>query len=198
MTNQLIYHMKDDRWVYLWDCVWQAPPCLRKVYALSSDYSSCEDLFRTKLNVGNSTIDHVITEILDMGATSFSDPASTVFRRKTLIFAINDLLRLNIKSPIDRLSGKDFIPKKLSLSTSLPFLYVADQGRLWRNFYGRLDLIDFSPDEIKLLAPLLSAIGLCNSLLSKVVKETQSLNGTPTQDLERTNQFRTRIGYIHR
>lgn len=196
--------MKDKRWIFLKDCVWEAPACLTKVYALATEYSDCKSLFCTRLKLQNAKIDDVVTELLSL-------PTSGCFNKhKELLLVLNDYLDKGSPSdPILKLKDKDVIPVTKSLRVkertnaclmnyNKDMWYFADRVSLQESFKGKLYLIDFTVAEVRRLSPLIKAINLEDYLLSKAVVETTEFCGDPIYDQDRTMDLRNRAKYFTR
>jgi len=190
--------------MFLKDCVWEAPVCLTKVYALATEYSDCKSLFRTRLKLQNAKIDDVVTELLSL-------PTSRCFNKhKELLLVLNDYLHKDSPSTsIQKLKGKDVIPVTKShriedrtnsclMNYDKDLWYLADRVSLQESFKGKLHLIDFTVSEVRKLSPLIKAMDLEEYLLSEAVVETTEFCGNPIYDQDGTMDLRNRAKYFTR
>lgn len=190
--------------MFLKDCVWEAPACLTKVYALATEYSDCKSLFCTRLKLQNAKIDDVVTEILSL-------PTSGCFNKhKELLLVLNDYLDNGSPSAaIRKLKGKDVIPVTKShrieeqtnaclMNYDKDLWYFADRVSLQESFEGKLYLIDFTVAEVRRLLPLIKAMNLESYLLSRAVMETTEFCGDPIYDQDGTMDLRNRAKYFTR
>lgn len=190
--------------MFLKDCVWEAPACLTKVYALATEYTDCKSLFCTRLKLHNAKIDNVVTELLSL-------PNSGCFNKhKELLMVLNDYLDNGSPSTaILNLKGKDVIPviepyqmgeraKTRLMNYNRDLWYFADRVSLQESFKGKLYLIDFTVFEVRRLSPLIKAMGLECFLLSNAVVETTEFCGDPIYDPDGTIDLRSRAKYFTR
>jgi hypothetical protein len=198
-----VFHGKENRWVFLRNCVWKAPALLTNVYAVSSDYHGCKPLFNKCLGLGNATIDHVVEEIIGL-------PAAGSTRCKELILLLNEYLAAGSPpSAINRLKGRRFIPiTDTSSSNDFQVVvlrnydediwYLPDRPSLYNSFDGKVPLLDFSIQEVRKLAPLIDAMGIRDRRLSKAVKETMESSGDSIFDSDKTRELQRRSQYFVR
>jgi hypothetical protein len=196
--------VKEKRWMFLKDCVWEAPVCLTKVYALATEYSDCKSLFCTRLKLPNAKIDNVVTELLSL-------PTSGCFNKhKELLMVLNEYLDNGSPSTaILRLKDKDVIPviepyqigeraNTCLVNYNRHLWYFADRVSLQESFKGKLHLIDFTVAEVRRLSPLIKAMDLESFLLSKAVVETTEFCWDPIYDPDGTMDLRSRAKYFTR
>jgi hypothetical protein len=189
---RLIYLQKLRRWVYLSECVWNAPPQLNSIHELSSEYPFCSSLFQTCLLLGNATLDHVIKELQSV-------TTSTSFHAlKELLLLVNKYLKPDgPPSCLSSLKGKKIIPvtkpggeDRMAYGTQV--FYLADRQSLWDRFNGKIPLIAFDVGTVRKLSPLISAMKLSKWSLSAAVKQNLEIVRPKIKDKERNNNLRER------
>jgi len=194
--HRLVYLQKLKRWVYLSECVWDAPQQLNSVYKLSSEYPLCSSLFRTCLLLGNATLDHVIKQLQSV-------TTSTSFHAlQELLLLLNKYLKP--EGPpgcLSELKGKKIIPvtkpggeDRMDYDTQV--FYLADRQSLWDRFNGKIPLIAFDVNTVRRLSPLIKAMNLSAYLLSEAVNQNLEMVGLPIKDKERTDDLRQRARYF--
>ncbi|KAH6668745.1 hypothetical protein B0J14DRAFT_518033 [Halenospora varia] len=195
---RLVYLQKLKRWVYLSECVWNAPQQLNSVHRLSSEYPLCSSLFRTCLLLGNATLDHVIKELQSV-------TTSTSFHAlQELLLLLNKYLKPDgPPGCLSKLEGKKIIPvtkpggeDRMDYDTQV--FYLADRQSLWDRFNGKISLIAFDVNTVRKLTPLINAMKLSEWLLSAAVEQNLEMVGPKIEDKERTDDLRERARYFVR
>jgi hypothetical protein len=193
---RLVYLQKLERWVYLSECVWDAPPQLTSVYKLSSEYPLCSSLFQTCLLLGNATLDHVIKELQSV-------TSSTPFHAlQELLLLLNK--HLEPDGPpgcLSELEGKKIIPvtkpsgeDRMDYNTQI--FYLADRQSLRDRFNGKIPLLAFDVKTVRKLSPLINAMKLSERLLSATVEQNLEMVGLKIEDKKRTDDLRRRARYF--
>lgn len=76
--------------------------------------------------------------------------------------------------------------------------YLADRQNLWDCFNGKLPMINFNVRTVRKLKPLIDAMGLESSLLSKSDERTAATVGVKIFDDDKTSELRHRVQYFSR
>ncbi|KFZ20533.1 hypothetical protein V501_00065 [Pseudogymnoascus sp. VKM F-4519 (FW-2642)] len=192
----LVYSQKFKRWVYLSDCVWKGPQELNIVYKLSSEYPRYSAFFRTSLNLGNATLDHIIKQL----QTVTSDTSFDTLRQ--LLLLLNGYL--THETPLSRISelkGKKIIPVttpsgEVHMDYGKNVWYLADKTSLWERFKGKIPLIAFDVRTVRTLKPLINAMGVSSRFLSEAVNQKLEIVGIKIKDEKRTTDLRERAKYF--
>ena len=76
--------------------------------------------------------------------------------------------------------------------------YIADTSILQQAFVDKVRLMHFTIAEVKLLTPLINAMGLKEKLISRAVEQRMEKIGNPVIDESKTLEIKSRASYLFR
>lgn len=193
------------QWFKPSQCLWSSPTSIRNKINLSSIYDSkLEKFFVETLGVRRLDANLVYQELLELSAGE-----ATVDQVKDLIFTLNSQIETEENDSVE-FSRLPILPVRdfggnVSLDANGTGFAIVDRKKLHDIFRGRVKLLDFSLEEVCQLRPFIRWAGIEGRYLSRLVKETSTLNSTdkrpisdPYQDLKKKAYGLLRIAYHFR
>jgi hypothetical protein len=126
----------------------------------------------------------------------------SIYDVKSLIWQINSFGPSG--QTLDKLFGFDILPVRkadgtLKLLSKSHRFSIIDRQHLGDAFKGKLDFLDFSLKEVRILLPFLSCMGLETRYLSEIVVEKSSFRGVILEpSAEKTKHLRRRAHALSR
>ncbi|KAL8772821.1 MAG: hypothetical protein Q9209_002166 [Squamulea sp. 1 TL-2023] len=198
------------KWLSPDECFWTDLSCLRFNSGLSTQYGDCEQLFRKMLTISDvATTEHITTDL-----ASFASSGNLEFivnNVKPILFRLSVLLQRakedcrsswqpNTYATKEKVKTLKIWPiiksqaNNLEVVSSQEFssdksLFVPDRPDLYELFRGRVPLLDFRPDEVSKIQPLIEWFPGAR-LLSQEVQKKLSYSAKQTLLQMMTSDYR--------
>jgi hypothetical protein len=185
LTHSLIFNGHDGGgWLTVSQCLWSSPTKFGSRAVLSDNYEEFEDFFVDFLGVQTLSAKIVYDELLNQTRLTTSvGLAHLKSQLKTLSSFIGER---DIDPTIQPLSllgeGVRIFPVRPLGSAAVKLVayptgfVIVDRVRLGSYFADKVDVLDFSLDEIRDLSPLFGWLGIESRLLSRLVKEISTVD----------------------
>ena len=191
----LVYVPKEKAWFPPSRCVWvESDVNIPGKVSIANAYPSLEKFFTAALNISKPTVEMYIDSIKAeaKGEASVARIKSTMKLICSLDVEDRDLSSLLDAKvlPIKLANGVRVFASASTKGEGVNFVIL--ENIIHRDaFEGRIDILDFSLEEIRNTRPLLLAMGLQERFSSQLVGETTDVNGG-SQDRGMTKTFRNK------
>lgn len=187
-------------WYRSVDCLWSARLGIHNKPDIGTQYASLEKLFVNHVGVKKVKLNMLLKELERL--TEVPKTQSTIASVKELINRINNM---NLdKKRLSSIQNASILPvrrkdgKVIFLSPGDDFV-INDRQKLANAFQGKVAMLDFNLEDVRILEPFLIALDLGERYLSSIVKQTSSLNsGAGSPDHELTHSLRQKAHALHR
>lgn len=203
-ARPLIFVVRSKRgeWTHMTDCIWEAPPCLRKIVPLAPIYDNQAHLFQGILGIKNATAAYIIKEL-----ATLHNLTTEVELIKDMLSALSEKLKLpKERYKIEELDGLKIFPV-ISLSGAVMLVsnrdkrwFIPDGPSLKKAFLNRVLLLDFTQTGQEMLQPLLDKMFVADRKLSQRAMVREYVNGKEAAVLDEhhTATYRERSHYLLR
>jgi hypothetical protein len=194
--DALIYDMLGQKWTAPSACLWSKEAQVPGKSTISGQYEGLKDLFVGTLKIKIPDLRLLGEELKRVAQSSptINDIKSLIWQINTFDPAIEDLdkLRGSRIFPVRKANGK------IELRTRLARFSIIDR-QIWADaFEGKLDYLDFTLKEVRILEPFLSGMEI-GGYLSEVVIEKSSFQGIlPEPSAKRTRDLQRRAYALSR
>jgi hypothetical protein len=194
--DALIYDMLGQKWTAPSACLWLKEAQVPGKSTISGQYEGLKDLFVGTLKIKIPDLRLLVEELKRVAQSSptINDIKSLIWQINTFDPAIEDLdkLRGSRIFPVRKANGK------IELRTRLARFSIIDR-QIWADaFEGKLDYLDFTLKEVRILEPFLSGMEI-GGYLSEVVIEKSSFQGIlPEPSAKRTRDLQRRAYALSR
>ncbi|RDL30730.1 Uncharacterized protein BP5553_10075 [Venustampulla echinocandica] len=194
--DALIYDMLSQNWTAPSACLWSKDAQVPGKSTISGQYEDLKDLFVGVLKIKIPNLRLLIKELkrVAQSSPSINDIKSLIWQINTFDPIIKDLedVRWSEIFPVRKANGN------LELQTWMAGFSIIDRQPWADAFEDKVDFLDFSLKEVRILEPFLSSMeGM--GYLSKHVKEKSSFQGIlPEPSTKRTRQLRRRAYALSR
>ena len=192
----MIYIPSASSWVSPSQCLWDSPVPIDGKSIIHQSYpEELKPFFLERLQISPASLTTLVEELLSLATRH-----TTVHRVKQLIRAINEMK----PSPNDLniLSTCNFLPvrvpqppgeaRRIEFRACQSDFAIIDRIKLEEIFEGRVELLDFTLEEILQLEPFLTSLGLRNKYLSLLCREETDYQGESLLDNRLTADFNDR------
>ncbi|KAL8711523.1 MAG: hypothetical protein Q9225_007104 [Loekoesia sp. 1 TL-2023] len=205
------------RWFKSDECFWSELSCLRFNSGLSGYYTDCEKFFRNTLGISDvATIQQIVVDLENLAGTNdlkfirenvkpITFRLSTLMRRakedrfESHIITLREnatLKELKIY-PVVGAGGKTSKVVSGQKFTSDSLLFVPDRPDLYELFRDKVQLLDFSPNDVHEIWPLIESFPSAR-LLSTEVRKSLSYRGERNLQQAMTEDYRQKHDCILR
>lgn len=182
--DKLVYYPGSKTWHAPSSCIWAPVKVqLPGKISLATAYTKQRRFFEDVLKIPKPSVQMHIAALQDRARTHPIKAAILQEMQNICAFSPStDLLRDKLADckcfPIQRPSGK------IDWMASTEEFAIADRKEYASIFIDKIDILDFSLDEVHAVRSILSALGLERRFMSKVVREeTNVKDGTPLASL---------------
>ena len=174
--EELIYVSQRKQWYSPSSCLWTHDTRISDKAAIAAQYPDLEDFFVRCLEVEEPDINTYVKELENLVADNSNPSIDTV---KGLIERINsmgprpgslkDLQTLYIL-PVKAVNGH------IRLQKTTDVFSIIDRRELEELFSSQVPVLNYTQEEAHELKPFISAMGLDNRCMSRIVRETSDAN----------------------
>ncbi|KAI5276433.1 hypothetical protein E4T47_00597 [Aureobasidium subglaciale] len=197
--HPLIFLPDTGSWVHLRTCVWEAPPCLRRVCPIAHIYGPVQSLFKNILNLQDAGIGDFVNELV-----SHDNNISSIVHIKELLLELSSRISPRLTYDLKALDNCKIFPvvdmqkQRVLMSGNDPRWFIPDGRNLTMSFSGIIPLLDFTLAEQKKLEPLLDKMGIWARHLSEKVNKEEVVEGREQAvlDVTHTRQFQVKAHYL--
>jgi hypothetical protein len=186
--DQLIYDSKSNSWFKSTDCIWAEERIrLPKMFSMAEQYREHKDFFLKTIKVEEPRLDMHIVALKQKAAQAFKT-------RDEIHQIIVNICQFNPSSreleqladcacfPVVSSSGSE------SWTCSTGVFAISDRAEYWRLFKGKIDLLNFTLEEVHAIEVFLRAMGQRSKYMSQSVEfRTKATGGV--KDDKRTATF---------
>ena len=193
--EKLVFVVPQQKWYSPSQCLWTKSSQISGKFAIREQYETLERFFLDVLGVAKPDIGMLVGEL-----KSIIIHQPNIDKVKELIWGINamgprtenfDEIRQLGVLPIQLQNGK------VELRSVTTDFALVDRANYASDFKGQISLLDFSLGQVHRLKPFLTAFGLDDRLLSKLVQETSNVEGRSFAT-RLTNEFRQKASAFFR
>jgi hypothetical protein len=196
------------RWLYLGDCVWFGPECLRSKRRLAPYYQKSECFFRNILGIQDATSEMVLCELLSVTEKFQSDSSSntlTTDSTRSMMEYLTALKRSYASAEdIERLQIARVWPCRLTKDArctwvrSTDVFFIPDHARFVEQLDHKIPMLMLTISEVNQLMPLIIRLGMGTKLLSRSVETTTGAKDDSMLDKGLTDDLRKRSSFLLR
>ncbi|KAK4235362.1 hypothetical protein C8A03DRAFT_36794 [Achaetomium macrosporum] len=161
-------------WYKTSECLWSSTTTIRGKVTLNDEYEELRDFFVDRLGVRTLTLQMVFDELLR------TTPGTPVDEVKHTLWSFNALLQIEPDRPSPkRLLRARIFPVRCGddapvlKSTRTDFALI-DREHLAEKFWGKINVLDFTLEQVRQLQPFIEWAGLQPRYLSAAVKQITS------------------------
>ena len=166
------------KWLTLSKCLWSSPVKIPSKVAVNVYYPPLEDFFVRTLGLGFLSMEMVYDKLLEI---EFRGPPFAELKYGLRLLGSFLETRRSLPSPLPLLKREIFPVRYPDGSTALVSaetdFAIVDRGVLAERFAGHVRLLDFALEEVAVLKPLLSWLGLEQRYLSARVIDRTFVSG---------------------
>jgi len=196
--HPLIFLPENSTWVHIQTCVWEAPPCLRRVCPIAHVYGPVQPFFKNILNLHDAGIGDFVTELI-----AYDNVNSSVTLIKELLLELGSRINPRLTYDLKALDNCRIFPvikaqKQQALMSGNETWFIPDGRNLHEAFSGIVPLLSFTLGEQKRLEPLLDKLGIWDKHLSGKVTKQEVVDGKDqaTKDNTYTRKFQVKAHYL--
>ena len=196
--HPLIFLPENSTWVHIQTCVWEAPPCLRRVCPIAHVYGPVQPFFKNILNLHDAGIGDFVTELI-----AYDNVNSSVTLIKELLLELGSRINPRLTYDLKALDNCRIFPvikaqKQQALMSGNETWFIPDGRNLHEAFSGIVPLLSFTLGEQKRLEPLLDKLGIWDKHLSGKVTKQEVVDGREqaTKDTTYTRKFQVKAHYL--
>jgi hypothetical protein len=174
-VSLLIYVLPQKKWYSTSSCLWAEATRIAQTVAIATQYAKLQDFFQ-ELGV---KVPNIATFVQELKALAHGERA-TIGEVKHLMFEINrrepkegvleELKSLNIL-PVKRANGT------VALRNTGYNFSIVDRREYGDAFEGKAPILHFTMEEVHEMQPFLSALGLQDRYMSRIVEEKSMVEG---------------------
>jgi len=174
----LIFLPESAQWVHLQSCVWEAPPCLRRIRPIAHIYGPAQSFFKNILSLQDAGIGDFVNELL-----AHENNTPSVVQIKELLLELSSRINPRLTYDLKALENSRIFPVKntqrqlVLVPGSDPKWFIPDGKNLSVSFSGMVHLLDFGLGDQKRLEPLLEKMGIWGQHLSHLVTKREVVEG---------------------
>ncbi|OBW65625.1 MAG: hypothetical protein AUREO_043040 [Aureobasidium pullulans] len=195
----LIFLPESAQWVHLQSCVWEAPPCLRRIRPIAHIYGPAQSFFKNILSLQDAGIGDFVNELL-----AHENNTPSVVQIKELLLELSSRINPRLTYDLKALENSRIFPVKntqkqlVLVPGSDPKWFIPDGKNLSVSFSGMVHLLDFGLGDQKRLEPLLEKMGIWGKHLSHLVTKREVVEGMAqaTKDVSHTRRFQVKAHYL--
>lgn len=191
----MIYIPSTSSWVSPSECLWDSPvPIDGKSLILQSYPEELKSFFLERLQISPASLSTLVEELFALATRQPS-----VHRIKQLIWAING--KRPMQNDLNILSTCSFLPvrvpqpgsaHRIEFRACLDDFAIIDRIKLAEIFESRVEMLDFSLEEILQLEPFLGSLCLGSKYMSLLCREETDCQGESFLDNRLTADFNCR------
>jgi hypothetical protein len=197
--HPLIFLPESSKWIFLQTCVWEAPPCLRKVRPIAHIYAAVQPFFKNILNLHDAGIGDFINELI-----THDNVISSIVMIKELLLELSSRVNLRQTYDFKALENCRIFPvtnaqeRQALVTGNDPSWFIPDGRNLNVSFDGIIPLLSFTLGDQKRLEPLLDRMGIWGKCLSEKVTKQEVVEGKDqaTKDAAHTRKFQAKAHYL--
>ncbi|KAL2132354.1 hypothetical protein VTI74DRAFT_3925 [Chaetomium olivicolor] len=161
-------------WYKTSECLWSSTTEIRGRVTLNDDYEDLKDFFVDRLGVSTLTLQMVFDELLR------TTPRTPVREVKHMLWAFNSLLQTEpVRPPSKRLLKARIFPVRCGdeapvLESTRTDFALIDREHLAEKFRGKINVLDFTLEQVRQLQPFIEWAGLQPRYLSVAIKQITS------------------------
>jgi hypothetical protein len=197
--HPLIYLPESSKWVHLQTCVWDAPPCLRKVRPIAYIYAPVQPFFKNILSLHDAGIGDFINELI-----AHDNVISSITLIKELLLELSSRINPRLTYDFKALDNCKIFPvtntqkQQALVAGNDPNWFIPDGRNLNVSFDGIISLLNFTLGDQKRLEPLLDKMSIWGKHLSEKVTKQEVVEGKDqaTKDAVHTRKFQAKAHYL--
>ena len=191
-------------WVTTDDCVWDGPPCLKRIYRLKPHYHENVTLFRRILGLRQAGLSKLLREVQQISPTDSVTYIQDIFIATSLIVHDATYTELKDQSPYAKLVSLKIWPVLNEDQNGTQFdcltdiWYIPDNTYLRDIFCGKLKFLAFDKESFGYLLPLIKLLGLERRMISKAARSESRMKGEVKLLPNYTVSLRRKVRHIAR
>lgn len=201
-TGSLREYLEDDQLIFVQGkyyspscCLWTSEARIAGKVSIMDVYADLEYFFREQLGVQMPDLAMLIQEL-----KSRADGILSVQDAKELIKQINSMGPQT--GSLEQLKELKILPVQMpngvvNLQSTRDAFSIVDRDPLRKAFRGKISMLDYSLEEVRILRPFLSSLGLEDRFLSRTVTE-ESTARESSFDRVLTSEFRAKAYTLFR
>ncbi|KAI4721056.1 hypothetical protein E4T48_02728 [Aureobasidium sp. EXF-10727] len=197
--HPLIFLPDTSKWVHLQTCVWEAPPCLRKVRPIAHIYGPVQSFFKNILSLHDAGIGDFVNELI-----THDNVISSIALLKELLLELGSRINPRLQYDLKALDNRRIFPvinaqkQRVLMAGTDPQWFIPDGRNLTTSFSGVIPLLDFSLGEQKRLESLFEKMSIFGKHLSEKVTKHEVVEGKEQamKDAVHTRKFQVKAHYL--
>jgi hypothetical protein len=185
--------------VHLQTCVWEAPPCLRKVRPIAYIYAPVQPFFKNILSLHDAGIGDFINELI-----AHDNVISSITLIKELLLELSSRINPRLTYDFKALDNCKIFPitntqkRQALVAGNDPSWFIPDGRNLNVSFDGIISLLNSTLGDQKRLEPLLDKMSIWGKHLSEKVTKQEVVEGKDQakKDAVHTRKFQAKAHYL--